>query len=388
VEGGADSWLLVANGFVTEINRSAALMLQAAVCHPHLDAAVDSLLADFDDPRDEIRATLLSLLCDLRDEGLLDGASASLPNSDSTRRFVEGDSEWVKRIAAPIHISWHLSTACNLDCAFCYSRSSDLRPMSASQAMDCAERLVSGGVLDVSFGGGEPLLVPHLPEVAHVLCDAGINVTFTTNGGSCLRRALDSVLVLPLAQVGVSLDSATRAGHDAVRGNGAFDDAVAAARRVVESGTSLRIVTLLTSANEQEATTIAKLASRLGAAEIQFKRLRWSGIPREIASQIDVATDRRHGVWRELLDFQSQVPNTRVNIGQDNDPVVNQAFGDGRIVSCPSGAMSACLRPDGTVVACAYSGEVLGNLQCTSLRDIWHQSTAKRLNSVCSLGPL
>ncbi|MBN1514538.1 MAG: radical SAM protein [Phycisphaerae bacterium] len=59
-----------------------------------------------------------------------------------------------------MHLTLHLTTACNMGCSYCYAPPHDGRPMSEAvgrQALDLGSRLTSGSC-GIVFFGGEPLL--------------------------------------------------------------------------------------------------------------------------------------------------------------------------------------------------------------------------------------
>ena len=59
-----------------------------------------------------------------------------------------------------MHLTLHLTTACNMRCSYCYAPPHDGAPMSEEigrKAMQLASRLSSGASCGIVFFGGEPL---------------------------------------------------------------------------------------------------------------------------------------------------------------------------------------------------------------------------------------
>jgi MoaA/NifB/PqqE/SkfB family radical SAM enzyme len=80
----------------------------------------------------------------------------------------------------------------------------------------------------ISFGGGEPLLVRWWGEAARRLEGGGVPVTLFTSGW-LMDEAIAEELAESVAGISISIDGATEAVNDAIRGrNGAFRRAVAA----------------------------------------------------------------------------------------------------------------------------------------------------------------
>lgn len=83
---------------------------------------------------------------------------------------------------APRQVSVALTNACELSCAYCYApkNHAQLAPERLSAWMveldDC-------GTLGVGFGGGEPTLYRHLPEICHFAVEqTSLAITMTTHG--------------------------------------------------------------------------------------------------------------------------------------------------------------------------------------------------------------
>jgi MoaA/NifB/PqqE/SkfB family radical SAM enzyme len=84
--------------------------------------------------------------------------------------------------AAPRQVSIALTNACDLACSYCYAPKN--RAVLESGTMrEWIHEFDMGGALGVGFGGGEPTLYRHLPELcAYVTEHTGLAVTMTTHG--------------------------------------------------------------------------------------------------------------------------------------------------------------------------------------------------------------
>ena len=87
-------------------------------------------------------------------------------------------------LASPLHVSWVLTSRCNLACEYCLE---DSVPADADDVPEelrdlIAREIVENRVLKVSISGGEPLLVESLPRLIARLREGGVFVRLTTNG--------------------------------------------------------------------------------------------------------------------------------------------------------------------------------------------------------------
>jgi MoaA/NifB/PqqE/SkfB family radical SAM enzyme len=136
----------------------------------------------------------------------------------------------VDTASGPSDIIWDITYACPLRCFHCYSESGrrPSRQLGTDDLLRVADALVAMRPNAVAFAGGEPLAVPDVVQVAERITRAGIAVTLYT-GGWPLKAAQVDDLLRVFAQINVSVDGATAAVHDRIRGRaGSFDRAMEA----------------------------------------------------------------------------------------------------------------------------------------------------------------
>jgi MoaA/NifB/PqqE/SkfB family radical SAM enzyme len=129
------------------------------------------------------------------------------PDSALTIRFNRKETEAILG-----KIPWHklddfcevvhleISGKCNLHCGYCYAENNQELPTQEWKRI--IKDLKDYGVLQVSFGGGEPLLRDDVFEIAQYCNELGLNVTMTTNG--TLVRNFSKNLYRLFKQVNVS----------------------------------------------------------------------------------------------------------------------------------------------------------------------------------------
>lgn len=84
--------------------------------------------------------------------------------------------------AAPRQVSVAVTNACDLACSYCYAPK-HRAVLEKSDLLRWMDELDQAGALGVGFGGGEPTLYRHLPEVcAHAAENTDLAVTMTTHG--------------------------------------------------------------------------------------------------------------------------------------------------------------------------------------------------------------
>lgn len=127
-------------------------------------------------------------------------------------------------------MQWEITYACPLRCSHCYSESGvrPARHLRGAELMRLADALAALSPRVVHVSGGEPLLIKELPEVAARLARAGVSVVLTTSGMG-LQEDQARAIAGVFHSIHVSVDGASAATHDRIRGRaGSFDAALAA----------------------------------------------------------------------------------------------------------------------------------------------------------------
>ena len=157
---------------------------------------------------------------------------------------------------------------CNLACSYCCARSGprvERRSLSISDHRRLIEEAVEWGIEEVYLTGGEPFLLPDIADRIRISADR-IPTTVLTNAmlfrGSRLE-SLESLVGVPV-RFQVSLDGPHASPHDAVRGKGSWQRAVAGIRQLVCLGFAVSVSSTDTAANRGLEEQTAKLVASLG----------------------------------------------------------------------------------------------------------------------------
>ncbi|GAA0933604.1 hypothetical protein GCM10009554_18960 [Kribbella koreensis] len=133
-------------------------------------------------------------------------------------------------VAAPRGIVWQLTYACPLRCVHCYTESGrrPTRQLSRPEQSRVVDAMISLEPYEISLGGGEPLIVPGVYELAEQIRAADVGVSVWTSGWTIGPDLIDPILD-SFDAIHVSVDGATAEMHDAIRGRrGSFDRATRA----------------------------------------------------------------------------------------------------------------------------------------------------------------
>jgi MoaA/NifB/PqqE/SkfB family radical SAM enzyme len=160
---------------------------------------------------------------------------------------------------------------CNLTCAYCLTESGPRvarRELGRERMLALAQEAAELGFTALGLSGGEPFLLPYLPELLAEL--AGIlPIVCLSNGTMFTRDRLDRLR--PLAElpaaIQVSLDRPEPDDNDLMRGPENFRKVVDAIPKLVGLGVRVRIATTVASISDGERERLCDLHRRLGVAD-------------------------------------------------------------------------------------------------------------------------
>jgi sulfatase maturation enzyme AslB (radical SAM superfamily) len=177
----------------------------------------------------------------------------------------------------PRRLSVELANICNLHCSYCFRADENLYSARAEFfPIDLLRRIIgearaAANVTRINFTGGEPTLHPAFAETLRVIDEAGLTVSFVTNGWHFDRvwPALQQHRTA-VSHVAFSLDGVTREDHDRWRGQGSFDRLVRAFTRCYMSQLPFGMKIVVRRDLVDQLEKIAIFAARMGAASLHF----------------------------------------------------------------------------------------------------------------------
>lgn len=161
---------------------------------------------------------------------------------------------------------------CNLACSYCLTESSprsERRQLDPATMLAVAEQAKELGFTGLGVTGGEPFLLPWLPETV-VEMASHLPVVVLTNatlfGGDRIERA--ALMAHPNISVQISLDSHLPDVNDMARGADNFVKVVEAVPKLVERGVRVRIATTTAGPlDAAELDPLRELVAGMGVAE-------------------------------------------------------------------------------------------------------------------------
>jgi mycofactocin radical SAM maturase len=274
-------------------------------------------------------------------------------------------------LTAPVNVTWEVTYACNLSCIHCLSDSGRKREgeLTTEQALQVIDQLAAVKVFQFNIGGGEPFMRPDFLDLMDHAHDKGMVTCISTNGtliDERIARRLDH----PLVYIQVSLDGATEASNDAIRGRGSYGKVMKALDHLRKRDIEVSINCVLTRHSYPELDNLVELAASYGA-KLRVSRFRPSGRGKESWSQLNV--EREH-----MADFSQWLSgHLAVSTGDSFFSVTTEERRSLGLNMCGACKLTCCLSPRGDIYPCAFLQEpefYAGKLPEEDFGTVWKTS--------------
>jgi MoaA/NifB/PqqE/SkfB family radical SAM enzyme len=180
-------------------------------------------------------------------------------------------AEAVRDGVLPGRVWLYANYHCNLACTYCLTESfprAARRELGRRRMLVLATEARTLGFTALGVTGGEPFLLPYLPELLVELASV-LPLVCLSNGTMFTRDRLERLRPLAElpAQIQVSLDRPDPDANDAMRGPENFRKVVEAIPRLVQRGVRVRIATTVASIDDRERERLCALHRQLGVPD-------------------------------------------------------------------------------------------------------------------------
>lgn len=274
-------------------------------------------------------------------------------------------------LSAPVNVTWEVTYACNLSCIHCLSDSGRKRAgeLTTEQALQVIDQLAALKVFQFNIGGGEPFMRPDFLDLMDHAHDKGIVTCISTNG-TLIDEGIARRLDHPLVYIQVSLDGASEASNDAIRGRGSYGKVLNALDHLRKRNIEVSINCVLTRRSYPELDKLVQLAASYGA-KLRVSRFRPSGRGKDSWAQLNVQRE-------QMADFSQWLSrHLAVSTGDSFFSVTTEERRSLGLNMCGACKLTCCLSPQGEIYPCAFLQEPefrAGRLPGEDFGTIWNTS--------------
>ncbi len=277
---------------------------------------------------------------------------------------------------SPSLVDWAITPKCNLHCRHC-------RGMAEGELSNERAKKLIAEIADlrpewVIIEGGEPLLRKDLFELLGLMRQKQLEVHVITNAMLLNPQILTTLKNLGV-KVMISIDGATTATYEAIRGGASFERVVEQARNCAQEGLLEAINFTVLKRNYLEITGIFELAASLGVRKVTFIGLKpCHGYQEELLAPeqyVEAIKLACQGAQKTGVGFFFDEPFFWATVKESGLSAQMPALGAG--ILAPS--TTACIfgeylfiDPNGDVKPCSFAPMVLDNVNKKPLGEIWH----------------
>ncbi len=278
-------------------------------------------------------------------------------------------------LSAPVNVTWEVTYTCNLTCIHCLSDSGARKKseLTTAQCMRVIDTLAEQKVFQFNIGGGEPFMRPDFPDLMDYAHSKGMVTCISTNGTLIdkeMARRLDHKQVY----IQVSLDGASPATNDPIRGQGSFQKVIQALENLKQRDVEVSVNTVLTRLNYPELDQLVRLAEDYGA-KLRVSRFRPSGRGKASWNELNVSK-------QQMADFSQWLDrHLGVSTGDSFFSVATEERRSLGLNMCGACKLTCCISPEGAVYPCAFLQEPefrAGKLPEDDFADLWEHSPVFR----------
>lgn len=246
----------------------------------------------------------------------------------------------------PLAVGWSVTKRCNYRCRYCQVWK-EKGELATPDALRLIGEIADAGALILGLTGGEPLLRDDIGRLIRHARSLGLTVFLNSNGALVPERVdvLDGV-----GRLTISLEG-PRDVHDAVRGSGAFDQALRAVSLARESGVPTRLAATINAANVDRIQEVLYLASSL-SVKVTFQPALAHMLGGEADNRVRPDPDAYRVAMAGLIRSRGRfLPST---IGNSYSNLLHLAcWPQDAYVRCAGGLIGCRIEPMGDVYHCA-----------------------------------
>ena len=166
----------------------------------------------------------------------------------------------------PVHVSFQTTTACNLECSYCYANARRPREneLTTEEAKGLFVDLKKLGIFTLVFSGGEPLLRDDLYDLVKFASSIKLITCLATNGVLLTKEKANKLKDLGLDIMHFTVDGSSEEINSQYRGKGTFKKTLRGLENAVNTGLPVLIQTVVDKHNREDLENIAALLINKG----------------------------------------------------------------------------------------------------------------------------
>ena len=367
--------LLVNANQLYHFNPSAALMAHMVLDKEEDSTVIKQLQSTFHVKKEQALADYIQFKADL--ESIISPLDDACPICDLN---LETFAPFSRKPSAPYRMDLALTYRCNNKCVHCYNESDRVKhELDAFQWKQMLDRVWELGIPHVVFTGGEPTLVPFLPELIIHAEELGMITGLNTNGRKFSDPTfIDALVSAGLDHVQITLESHDPEIHDRITAApDSWTQTTAGITNALNSKLYVMTNTTLLRSNSASLTDTLNFLSALGVPTVGLNGLIYSGrgatvdesiSENDLPALLEIAKSHAADSGQRLIWY---TPTMYCHF----NPIESNLG----VKGCTAALYNMCVEPDGSVLPCQSYYRSLGNFLEDSWDSIWNHALARSI---------
>ena len=246
----------------------------------------------------------------------------------------------------PLSLTYEVTWLCNLSCGYCDRHTPMRHELTREEIFGALDEFRMLGMLHTHLDGGDPLTHRHIDEIVDWLTQRGITVSLNSNG-ILVPKKLHTIRKLSVLKI--SLDGPPDS-HDAMRGAGSFEKALAGATAARDAGVKVEFTCTVGQHNAHTIEPLIDIASAVSISVVFQPALNslFLDVDRDGSSwQLDVESIRAAFARIERIKRRSNV------VGNGWSSLRHfRRFPEDTPPPCSAGWVQATMDPEGVLFSC------------------------------------
>jgi radical SAM protein with 4Fe4S-binding SPASM domain len=301
----------------------------------------------------------------------------------STQPFSYPEVDKSAILAGNLVLWINITHRCNLRCMHCFRSAGEAleNELTTAEILSLVDEAASIGCREIVISGGEPLLRDDALQILGYVKKKDVKfLKLITNGTFISKEVAKTLKEMEPIYVQVSIDGATEATADKIRGDGVFHRAIAGVKHLAEAGLTRDLVVSMTllKTNLGEIEQFINLALDLGATGVHFPAFQAVGSGKKNWDELSLDTESMYVALKTILTMRGEYSQ---KITVSLTPEIVKYVKGSRRDYCGAGIGLWSVEPDGRVTPCAGlcdSQFIAGSIREQSLKEIVYESAVAR----------
>jgi radical SAM protein with 4Fe4S-binding SPASM domain len=285
----------------------------------------------------------------------------------------------------PHRIVFDITSRCNLRCRHCPIEASPEAPVDGDLPHDRIRSLLLelslAGVQEIMISGGEPLCHPAFTAILRETEASGPRVILRTNAMLITREVAAQLAGFGITRIRVAFDGAEQI-HDAIRGRGAYQKALAGTRNLVNCCTDPIAELMIHTHTLEKIDDFFEDMATTGVRTIRITPVQPIGRAAHLANRDLLGFIPNRTAMERLLELGLTYDIT-IHISPEEFPAVREIPGFGPKAettgTCRAGFDHGYISPSGEVYPCiSIPGIPFGSITQRPFREVWQGDEARR----------